>query len=160
MAELKHVAYCLGAKRCTIEISESSADSKSQSKSAKLTQTIKGIKSTETAEHSVSKAGMSQRSGRIDVEFEGHSTPQQPTLKWFAHDDTIKGLVEMCFGGNRTVISETLELSGSSSATMSQKTACAIEGAMGKAGNVNGGSSMDAQAAKEHHSKVLFHIEF
>lgn len=30
MAELKHVAYCLGAKRCTIEISETSSDSKSQ----------------------------------------------------------------------------------------------------------------------------------
>lgn len=160
MAELKHVAYCLGAKRCTVEISEASSNSNSQSKSAKLTQTFKGIKSTESAEQSVSKSGTSQRSGRIEIEFEGHNTPQQPDLKWFAHDDNIKRLVEMCCNGKRTVKSETLELMGSSSATMSKKTACAIDGAMGKVGTVNGSSSMNAQAAKEHHTKLLFHIEF
>nr|MDD6336587.1 hypothetical protein [bacterium] len=55
---------------------------------------------------------------------------------------------------------ETLELAGSSSATMSQKTACAIDGAIGRIGGAKGSSSMDAQAAKEHHSKLYFHIEF
>lgn len=87
-------------------------------------------------------------------------THQQPDLKWFAHDDNIKRLVEMCCNGKRLVKAETLELAGSSSATMSQKTACTIDGAMGKMGCGKGSSSMDAQAAKEHHTKLHFHIEF
>lgn len=160
MAELKYVAYCLGAKRCTIEICEASADSKKQSKSVKLTGSFKGISSTESAEQSFSQSGTNSLSGRIEVEFEGSETVRQPELKWFAHDETIKRLVEMCCSGKRAVKVETLELAGSSSATMSQKTACAIDGAMGKMGGVKGSSSMNAQAAKEHHTKLHFHIEF
>ena len=160
MAELKNVAYCLGAKRCTIEISESSSDTQVQNKSVNLTETFRGISSNESAEQSISQTGKNRRSGHIEIEFEGNDTPQRPELKWFAHDDTIKRLIDMCCNGKRAVKTETLELAGSSSATMSQKTACAIDGAIGKLGGAQGNSSMDAQAAKEHHSKLLFHIEF
>ena len=160
MAELKHVAYCLGAKRCTIEISESSSDTHMQNKSVKFAESFRGISSTETAEQNFAQTGNSRRSGRIEVEFQGNDTMQTPKLKWFANDDNINRLVEMCCDGKRAVKSETLELAGSSSATMSQKTACAIDGAIGKMGCAKGNTSMDAQAAKEHHSKLLFHIEF
>lgn len=160
MAELKHIAYCLGAKRCTIEISESSLDAQVRNRSVKITGNFKGFSSAESAEQSFSQAEESRRSGHINIEFEGHNQPQKPELKWFAHDDTIKRLIEMCCNGKRSVKTETLELAGSSSATMSQKTACAIDSALGKMGGVKGRSSMDAQASKEHHSKMLFHIEF
>jgi hypothetical protein len=43
---------------------------------------------------------------------------------------------------------------------MSQKAAYAIDGAIGKLGGVKASSSMEAQAAKEHNSKLFFHIEF
>lgn len=160
MAELKHIAYSLGAKRCTIEINESSSDTQVQNKSVNLTESFRGLSSTESAEQSIAQTGKSRRSGHIEVEFEGKAEPQRPELKWFAHDDTIKRLIEICCEGKRSVKTETLELAGSSSATMSQKTACAIDGAIGKMGGAKGGSSMDAQAAKEHQSKLLFHIEF
>ena len=160
MAELKQVAYCLGAKRCTIEISESASDMQVQGKSVNLTETYRGISSTENAEQSVSQTGKNRRSGHIEIEFEGNDSPQRPELKWFAHDDTIKRLIDMCCNGKRTVKTETLELAGSSSATMSQKTAYAIDGAIGKLGGAKASSSMDSQAAKEHHSKLYFHIEF
>lgn len=160
MAELKHVAYCLGAKRCTIDISESASDMQVQSKSVNLTETFRGISSTESAEQSIAQTGKNRRSGHIEIEFEGNDSPQRPELKWFAHDDTIKRLIDMCCNGKRAVKTETLELAGSSSATMSQKTACAIDGAIGKLGGAKGSSSMDSQAAKEHHSKLHFHIEF
>ena len=160
MAELKHIAYSLGAKRCSIEISESSSASQSQVRSMNLAESFKGVTSKESAERSLAQKDSNVRSGHIEVEFQGNDTPRQPTLKWFAHDDNIKRLVEMCCGETRSVKSETLELSGSSSATMSQKTACAIDGAIGKIGGAKGHASMDAQAAKEHHSKLMFHIEF
>lgn len=160
IAELKHIAYCLGAKRCIIEICESSSDTQVQNKSIKFTENFKGISSTESVEQSIAKAGKDRRSGHVEVEFQGNNTLQTPELKWFAHDDNIKRLIEMCCDGKRAVKTETLELAGSSSATMSQKTACAIDGAIGKIGGAKGSSSMDAQAAKEHHSKLLFHVEF
>lgn len=160
MAELKHVAYCLGAKRCTIEISEFSLDMQVQSKSMKFIENLKGISNTEGIEQSIAQTDKNRRSGRIEVEFQGNDTFQIPTLKWFAHDDSIKKLIEMCADGRRVIKTETLELAGSSSATMSQKTACAIDGAIGKMGGAKGGVTMDAQAEKEHHSKLLFRIEF
>lgn len=160
MAELKHIAYSLGAKRCTIEISESSVDAQSHNKSVKLTEAFKGYSSGESAESKFSHKESSRRSGHIVVEFQGHNTPVRPNLKWFMHDDNILRLIEMCCDGDQAVKAETLELAGSSSATMSQKTAYAIDCAIGKIAGGKGHASMDAQAAKEHHSKLVFHIEF
>lgn len=160
MAELEHVAYAIGAKKCIIEISEAESNVQVQKKSMKFSETFKGVSTNESAEQNIAQTGKSNRSGRIEVEFQGNNTPERPTLKWFAYDDTIKQLVEMCCSGSRSVKTKTLELSGSSSATMSQKTACAIDGAIGKMGGASGSTSMDAQAANEHNSKLLFHVEF
>lgn len=161
LAELKHIAYSLGAKRCSIEISESTSDSHMQHKSMSLNENFKkNISSKESAEQSSAYQNSSKRSGHIEVEFEGQATPCKPTLKWFAHDDNINRLIEMCCNSQRTIKSEYLELSGSSSATMSQKTACSIDAAIGKLCSVKGNISMDSQAAKEHRSKLLFVIEF
>lgn len=160
MAELKHIAYCLGAKRCTIEITEIHSDMQSQHKSAEIAGNFKKISSTQKAEQGLSEVGQLQRSGRIEVEFESNEAIKKPELKWFAHDDNIKRLIEMCCDGKRVIKTETIELSGSSSATMSRKTAYAIDGAIGKLGGAKNNYSMDYEAAKEHHSKLHLHIEF
>lgn len=160
MAELKYIAYCLGAKRCSIEISEFSSDTLAQNKSVKFSGNFKGISGTESAEQSFAKTEQARISGHIEIELEGHNDPQTPELKWFAHDDNIKRLIEMCCNGTRAVKTEILELAGSTSATMSQKTACAIDGAISKLGGVKSSFSMDAQAAKEHHSKLHYYVEF
>ena len=160
MAELAHVAYSVGAKRCIIEINELSSDVQTKNKSFKIAESVKGVSTTESMEQSVSQTGKEHIKGHIETEFEGNNTPQRPKLKWFAHDDTIKQLVEMCCSGQRTVKTQTLELSGASSATMSQNTAYAIDGAVGKIGKTGGNFSLNAQAAKEHQSKLVFHLEF
>lgn len=160
LAELEHIAHSLGAKRCSIEITESSTDRNYKSKKVDVSESYHGVNSTESAEQTIESTGSNQRSGCSVIEFEGSSTPKEPTLKWFAHDDSIKHLVEMRCSGDNTVKTKTIELSGSSSATMSQKTAYAIDNAISKIGSVGGQASMDSQAAKEHHSKLVFHIEF
>ena len=160
LAELKHVAYCLGAKRCSIEIVEFSSDIQARNKSMKLNEKLGRFSSTESTEQSYSQAASHYRGGSVEIEFQGNETPQRPNLKWFAHDDNIRRLIEMCCDGNRAVKSETLELSGSSSATMSQKTACTIDGAMGKIGGAKGNVSMEAQAVKENSGKLLFRVMF
>ena len=160
LAELKHIAHALGAKRCSIEICEVTIDKKDQSKEVSLTEKGKGSASRESAEQSISSSQFNQIQGRIEAEFEGHCTPVKPALKWFAHDDSINYLIEARCSGSNTIKKETLELSGSSSSTMSQKTAYAIDTAIGKLSGIKGSMSMDAQVAKEQRSNLRYCVEF
>ncbi len=146
LAELNNIAYCLGAKSCAIEIIE--ADTEINSHQATLK--IKG--SPASAETNSTRKN--NQSGKTISYFEGHNDPKLPMLKWFAHDDNIKGLIEMrC---NKAIKSNILELKGSSSATMSKAIACAIDDIL----KIGGGISMEKQALKEHSNRLLFEIEF
>ncbi|MBR5529407.1 MAG: hypothetical protein IKU57_02920 [Oscillospiraceae bacterium] len=155
MAELKQIAYCLGAKKCSIEISESVQNSQVQDRSASFGKKLTFSKVAISAKQDSSQSSDNRRSGKIEVEFEGSIVPQRPELKWFAHDDTINRLIDMRCNEQRTIKTETLELAGSSSATMSHKTACSIDSAIGK-----GSVYMQNQATREHQNRLLFHIEF
>lgn len=160
IAELKNIAYLLGARRCVIEIDESSTSDILQSKKASLDEKYDTTALTESAEVSFSRAGNDSRSGHVEIEFAGSDTPQVPELKWFAYDDNIKRLIEMRCTDKNAIKTETLELSGASSATMSQKTAYTIDCALDKLGGSSSQLSMDSQAKKEHHSKLFYIIEF
>lgn len=163
LAELKHIAHALGAKSCTIDIRESVVEENSTKKKA----AIGGgglfhgskVSANESAEQNTSAKNANRMSGKITSIFEGNSTPKSPTLKWFAHDTIIINLIESRMNGDNSIKAETLELAGSSSATMSQKTAYAIDNAVG-AMKLKGNSSMETQAARENHSTFLFSIEF
>lgn len=161
LAELKNIAYSLGAKTCSIEISEANFEVSLSNRKSNLNTNVKNtsISTNEKFEQSLSHENSSQRSGRIVVEFEGSDTPKRPKLKWFEHDENIKKLIEMRCKNTNAIKSETLELSGASSATMSQKTAYAIDGAISKMG-VKGSSDMEKHAKSEHQSKLVFNIEF
>lgn len=156
IAELKNIAYCLGAKRCTIEIFEATSNAQTQSKSMDISAKLKIKSVKESFEQSVAQTSLNHRSGHNEVEFQNNNNLQIPELKWFAHDNSIKYLIDMCCNGNRAVKTETLELSGSSSATMTKKTACAIDAL----GEMKASKSMESQAAREHQSKLFFHVEF
>ena len=161
MAELKHIAYSLGAKRCSIEISESTVETTSKTKKASVNVGGWGgkVSSSESAEQSSSYHGVANRSGKITAEFAGSDDVKQPELKWFQHDDTIKRLIQMRCEKPNSIKSETMILEGTASATMSKKTACAIDGAVGKIGT-KGNASMEGQASKEERSKLIFSVEF
>lgn len=125
MAELKHIAYMLGAKYCSIEISESTSSTESMSRNAEVTAGKKsiGFSSKESAQQSSSYEARMSRSGKIEAVFGGSDEIKRPELKWFKHDDTIKRLIDMRCSDRNAIQSENLILEGSSSATMSKKTA-------------------------------------
>lgn len=163
LAELGQVACSLGAKRCTIELVESVEEEQQAKKKAGLREAIrlKGhvVSDDKSAEQELRRRETTQRSGRDEMTFQGSDQPSRPTLKWFAHDDTIKGLIDMRCSGINSIQKKTMELTGASSATMSQKTACAIDNAVGKLG-VKGHVSMEAQVTKEIRSKLIYTVEF
>ena len=146
LTELENIAYCLGAKRCSIEIAET--DMEMESSKVKI-----GTKkaSMDNASASVSS---SKQSGKNTSTFVGHNNPIRPELKWFKHDDNINALINRKVSDNDSVTYKVLELKGSSSATMSQKTACAID----KIAKCS--ISVEKKAVKEHSSTLIYEIEF
>lgn len=147
LAELEHIAYCLGAISCSVEIVESDCDTK-VCKAA-----VGG--GSEVSMGKQSKTGKMQ-SGKTISQFQGHNTPKKPTLKWFTHDDNITQLIEMRCSDSNSIKSKILELKGSSCATMSRKVACAIDDVMHIKGNI----SMENQAIREHSNILVYEIEF
>ncbi|MBQ7761400.1 MAG: hypothetical protein IJ400_05020 [Clostridia bacterium] len=156
LAELKHIAYSLGAKKCSIEIVEGDEFSQQKSVGGNL-----GVAKIVGAKVQVNRKDESSqyRRGCIVAEFEGSNTPKKPTLKWFKHDDNIKNLIEMRCSKKNAIKSETLELEGATSATMSQKTAISIDAILSKL-KAGGGVSVEKNVKKENHSKLIFCVEF
>lgn len=164
MAELKHIAHMLGAKSCSIEFCEIANQVSSSSRHSALSENANVnsavVSSNEDFKQSSTSQNHTKWDGRITSEFKGSDTPRRPQLKWFAHDEMIKRLIDARCKGTNTLTSETIELYGSSSATMSQNTACAIDSAINKIGGFNGLSSMELNAKMEHSKKLIFHVQF
>ena len=163
IAELKYVAHTLGAKKCAIEISESSKETMVSKKKATIGggTLLHGVKvsSSESAEQNASQKSTVQRSGTVTATFEGNDTPKRPELKWFANEEIINKLIDMRCSGDNSLKTETFHFSGASSATMSNKTACAIDNVMG-AMKIKGNSTMESQVVRENSSTLIFSIEF
>ncbi|MBO5005804.1 MAG: hypothetical protein J6C89_00015 [Clostridia bacterium] len=163
LAELEYIAYSLGAKACSIEIVESQTEtslSKNDFKTLKnADMKFLQVSSQANVEKNLSYNNTAQRSGRTKTKFKGNDNPIRPTLKWFQHDDNIKKLIEMRCSDANAIETRTLELQGSSSATMSQKTALAIDETLATI-KVKNQSTMEKQVKKENHSKLIFEIEF
>lgn len=147
LAELSNIAFLLGAKSCSVEILEAESDMDS----GNLKMGIKGVGTF----GGVAKSAVSKKqSGKTTTDFEGHDNPQPPDLKWFAHEDNIKWLIEMrC---KRAIKSHILELKGSSSTTISKSIACAMDDVLGAKTNL----SMEKEALKEYNDILVFEIEF
>lgn len=159
ITELEHIAYVLGAKNCSIEMAEAVSEVEITSKKQEFQSKANDEKISESLEKSTHRAISNQRSGRTVTEFQGHSNPVRPTLKWFAHEDNIARLIEMRCTDVNSIHSRTLELAGSSSATLSQSQATAIDSVINKM-NTKIASSMQTQANKEYSSKLIYIIEF
>ncbi len=150
IAELENIAYCLGAKSCSIEIVEQNESS--QAKTLRVSRADNSFTTNSTAY----SQNISRQSGKNISHFEGNRAPCEPNLKWFAYDDNVKGLVDMKCNGNNSIKSKVIELSCSTSTTMSQKAAGAID----KLLKVKSTMSLEKKAIKEHSSKLIFEILF
>ena len=150
IAELENIAYCLGAKNCSIEIVEENA--KTQSSALKISVENN---SSNTGNSACSHDQSRQRGKNISY-FEGNKEPSAPSLKWFAFDDNINGLIEMKCNGNNAIKSKIIEISCITATTMSQKAAGAID----KLLKVKASMSMEKKVIKEHCSKLIFEVNF
>ncbi len=156
LAELKNIAYMLGAKSCTIEITEEQFERTTHSENVKMN--IPKIVGAKTEQAAITET-TNVRSSKISAVFEGNPTPRRPELKWFAQDDTIKKLIEMRCKKTNKLNLETLQLYGATSATMTQKAATSIDSALSRM-KLSGNFSMQSNAQSEHSRKIIFSVEF
>lgn len=163
IAELEHLAFSLGAKKCSIKLVEQRSDSDAQQK--KYSFHIGGKRgavsasSVEEGEKSTSVMNRMENRGEIVSTFSGCATPTRPQLKWFANDDSVSSLVNMRCANANSISSKQLKLNGSSFSTMSQKTACAIDNTLNKI-NAKASAKMEQHVQKETCTELIFDIEF
>ena len=160
MAELEHIAYCIGAKRCTIDICETTSDNKSKSQTAEMNASKGGTKAAAKVSAEITQKSGKKQEGHNEIVFGGFRRTKQPTLKWFAYDEGMKSLIDMCCNGGRKIKTKTLRISGSTTATMSQKIAGTLDSIMSDGSKSGQGASMSAKAKEEHSSVLEFHVEF
>ena len=158
IAELKHIAHALGAKRFAIDSSESANVASKVDASAHATENLDRMNNADEhyEQHSANADAKSQTIKNV-IELTGNDNPQMPNLKWYAHDDNILRLIDMRMA--KEIRMEQFELSGASSSTMSHKTACAIDSAV-KGIEAKANISMETQVMKEQSRKLYYSIEF
>ena len=168
MAELEHIAFCLGAKSCSIEIIENNVEISNVDIDNSSNVKLKGNKNKKNSSDirvnesvSVENGRQNKRSssGKIVTTFSGNAAPKPPRLKWFEHNDNVKNLIEMRLSDGISICTKTLKLMGTSSASMTQKTAIAIDSEITKMG-IKSKNSVEKQAQIEKNSQLIFEVIF
>ena len=134
-------------------------DKGNESISRKIGGSIKSNTISASQSYASTSGSATHLNGKTTTNFEGNNQPERPTLKWFAHDENIKNLIEMRCTANNAIKSRQLELAMASSATMSQATAATIDIVLFKTKNKST-ISIESQATSEHLSKLIYNIEF
>ena len=165
LAELEHIAFCLGALRCSIEIIEENVSNEDKTINAQAfgglqrKPTKKKINVETHGDHQSHSQSTVSSSGKISTTFSGNTEPKMPRLKWFEHYDNMNNLIEMRLSKGSSVRSKTLILKGASSASMAQKTAAAIDAEILKMG-IKSNNNIERQAQIERNSKLIFEVVF
>lgn len=161
IAELEHIAYCLGAKSCSIEILESTAEVRSidVENTTQANMKAQGMRANESVSVHNTHRNKHNSSGKTLTTFSGNAIIKYPRLKWFEHNDNVKNLIEMRLSEGSYVSTKTLKLMGTSSASMTQKTAIAIDAEIKKVG-VKTQNSVEQQAQVEKNSILIFDVIF
>ena len=154
LAELEHIAYMLGAKRCSVELLEADSLNNQSQKSMSLGFKL-GIS------HSGGKRTNSSRamSGKTVSTFNGNNSPVHPDLKWFKNDHNILNLIEMRCSDANSIHARTLVLEGSSSIAIDHSQAAAIDLVI-KGIGIKLQSSLEKQYESEYNSKLVYEVEF
>lgn len=159
MAELEHIAYSLGAKKCSIEFEEVKTEYEKNRKEYKGKEGKSGITVNENYQAEAVSDNAERRYSKSETCFKGNDIVTKPLLKWFAHDNNILNLIEYrCTNGNE-IMSKTLILNGSASATIGRKAAYSIDAALADA-KWSQSYSMEEKSIKESKTRIVYQLEF
>mgnify|MGYP000021256694 FL=1 len=158
MAELRRIAFMLGAKRCKLEVTEYEETRRGHQVKGNAKA---GKKGSARINGSLSDLTRNEKKILFTQEFEGDMVPQRPELHWYAHDSDILLLIETRCGGEdkNKAKSYRVELKSETTMTMSVSLAMAIDEACSKL-NIRANSSLTSQAKRELRQSFVFEVEF
>lgn len=160
VAELRHIAQMLGAKRCEIEIRESEKNHAKTKKSIGVAEQKQlSVSVNEKCETNYQSNSDNRHEGKIITEFEGATEPKMPVLKHFKYNSFIKGLIETRLSGRNLSKNENYSFADTSMSAISQEAAYAIDSIIGGVGG-KGNSSMKKQIEQQRNKIINFYIEF
>ena len=179
LAELEHIAFSLGAKKYSVEITEAETvtekTAKNFSKKINVNAESTVLETNVSAESTQTKSLTNETNQQTHIQlrkeahavFKGNDNPQRPTLKWFSNDETIKKLIDMRCSNKNEITSRDLKLEGTTSATMSKITAANLDNVLTVIGDgvkakatKSSTTTMYQQASREHSSKLIYTVEF
>lgn len=158
MAELRRIAFMLGAKRCKLEVTEYEETRRGHQVKGNAKA---GKKGSVRIDGSLSDLTRNEKKILFTQEFKGDMVPQRPELHWYAHDSDILLLIETRCGGEdkNKAKSYRVELKSETTMTMSVSLAMAIDEACSKL-NIRANSSLTSQAKRELRQSFVFEVEF
>ncbi len=159
LAELAHIAYCLGAKSYNVEMYEETSSKSSSLKSSKTDDHAGMAKLNAKMEQTVKSSAESVSKSLASVVFTESRTPVEPKLRWFVHDSYIREIIAQRCSGLDTMRSVDIILSGKDYATMSANTSVKVDAAVSKIG-LNANTNIEASSSEERKHQLLFHLEF
>ena len=154
LAELEHIAYMLGAKRCSVELVEADSLNNQSQKGVDLGFKL-GISQSSDKRTTSSRA----MSGKTISTFNGNNSPVRPDLKWFKNDHNILNLIEMRCSDANSIHARTLVLEGSASIAIDHSQASAIDLII-KGIGIKLQTSLEKQYESEYNSKLVYEVEF
>lgn len=159
LAELSHIAYCLGAKRYSVQMQNQTSQKASAQGKSKVNFGYGPFSVKASEDHSTQSASGSVSKSLANVEFTEARDPVEPTLRWFTHDNYIREMIRQRCSGSCQMRTMDIILSGSDYSTMSASTSVKVDAAVCKIG-LNTNAQIEMKSSQERSHQMLFHIEF
>lgn len=162
MSELQHVAYCLGAKYCKLEMRETQVSDSKQGGQIKASLKKTGVVSeSEGISADRSEQVSEDRHMLFERHFSGSDEVTRPPLNWYRNDKEINDLVEMrCSDDSANAIHEyVVNIDCRSSATLAQTRASEIDSAL-QGLKVSIGTSLQEECYRESRQTMVFTVLF
>ncbi len=161
LAELQHIAFCLGAKRYSVDVVESKRRKTKTQTKTELDASCKKIKGQISAETEVSSGYDISMMAGAKASFHGEREVVMPNLLWFAGDNNILNLIAMrCSSNDSSGLSEyNMEIRSANSASMSLSVAAKINAAIWGMG-IKLSCDIKQMSEEEHNRTLIYKLEF
>lgn len=162
MSELQHVAYCLGAKYCKLEMRETQVSDSKRGGRIKTSIKKTGVAS-ESDDISADRSEQVSEDRRMLFErrFSGSDETRRPPLNWYKNDKEINALIEMrCSDDSKNEIQDyVVDIDCRSSAALAQTRASEIDSAL-KGLKVSIGVSLQEECYRESQQTMVLTVSF
>lgn len=162
MSELQHVAYCLGAKYCKLEMRETQVSDSKRSKRIRASMKQVGTASeSDSVSVDCSEQVSEDRRMLFERHLSGSDEVRRPPLNWYRNDREINDLIEMrCSDDSTNAIHDyVVNIDCRSSATLAQTRASEIDSAL-KGLKVSIGTSLEEECYRESRQTMVFTVLF